>query len=531
MKKLTKYLALLLAGLVTAASLAACLAVEVNEDADDGDKEEEETDQFDVYRKLSPAEAIEALKDAEEVSLSFKISDSEDGETEHDMLVVERDGDKLKFTAVQEFDGDREEETNYADLSARKAYYEDDGEWDIEDLEDDMTWTSLLEELSEAWIEVEGLSILAVDDNYDKNGAVYTIKDSVWEELLAENGLGADADEADEVVPSASMTRDGTTYTFLAKVNRPESESVWEYTIEFDEMTVELPEGVSDGESGDSSNETTAPSATDAPVNTDAPIIATTAPIETLPPETVTPDVTTELEQLPPETVAPETVAPDQPQQTLPPVTTTNTPPATDAPVVTDAPATNAPPVTDAPTATLPPVEQPTTPASPYSNMKPSGIYTALANAEDVGIAVIAEGTFVVYEKDGDKLSVYTGTNETDGETVYIDMANNNSYVEVDGEWYQSPPATTITWESLLQTMQLSANTYAFVDGNYNAFSASDSQLTIKSSVLTGSDVTASGLERNGLNYYLTETYADGTVMVTVFSFEEMTVEFPATVN
>lgn len=246
-------------------------------------------------------------------------------------------------------------------------------------------------------------------------------------------------------------------------------------------LTVELPEEETGGEQGESADSTTDPSGDPAASGdqTDDPVDATTTPA---------------------------------------PTTTT-------APITTTAPTTTTAPVT-----TEPPVDLPT-PSSPYENLRPSELYTALTTAEDIGIAVAGDGATAVYKKDGDKLSLYFGFEDSDGITLYADLGKGTVYTQQeDGSWIETPMGeNAYTWASLLLQMSLTADTYIFVDSNYEGGVSADGVRTIKESVLAGSDLVSAVLESVGATYILTETYADGSAIKSVISFEPMTVEFPAT--
>lgn len=224
-------------------------------------------------------------------------------------------------------------------------------------------------------------------------------------------------------------------------------------------------------------------------------------------------------------TKAPATDTPETtPPATDAPVTT---PPATDAPETTppatDAPETT-PPVTDAPV-----VDQPITTEGEYENMAPSELYTALTEADQVAIGTSVEGVYFAIGKSGDIVSIFQGISETDGTLIYADYGEKMLYAQVNGEWNKAPMGDDFydSWQALLELMQLTPDLHIFIDDNFNAFTDADATLSIKDSVLAGSDFSSITIERDGLRYILSETYSDGETIQTVFSFADTGIELP----
>lgn len=214
MKKLTKWLALLMAGLLVSASIAACGEVAVDNSDDDDDEKEEESIDLSEYEDLAPEEVIEALEDAKEVKITIEIVEQE--------VSVEllRDGNAVKVTS--------DEITAYADVKKGIFYEEDDdGNWQTQE-DSDYEWSGLMTNF------VENAEIrfdLFAEDNYTVDGDRYDID----EDLLADAYDGYEA--------SLYMKRNGTKYSFVLKLIDPdtEEESTIKYTIEFKDCTVKLP--------------------------------------------------------------------------------------------------------------------------------------------------------------------------------------------------------------------------------------------------------------------------------------------------
>lgn len=210
-------------------------------------------------------------------------------------------------------------------------------------------------------------------------------------------------------------------------------------------------------------------------------------------------------DETPDETDTPATDAPE------------TTPPATDAPETT-------PPVTDEPV-----VDQPITGEGEYENMAPSELYTALTEADQVAIGTSVEGVYFAIGKSGDVVSIFQGTSETEGTLLYADYGEKMLYAQVNGEWNKAPMGDDFygSWGELLELMQLTPDLHIFVNDNFNAFTDADATLSIKDSVLAGSDFSSITIKRDGLRYMLSETYSDGETIETVFSFADTGIELP----
>ena len=88
MKKLTKILALMLAGLLCTSTLLACQDSYVGDD--DDEEEEEEGMDFSDYEKLAPEEVWASLEDAQMARIT--ITDYDD-----DVTIITKSGQKVKI--------------------------------------------------------------------------------------------------------------------------------------------------------------------------------------------------------------------------------------------------------------------------------------------------------------------------------------------------------------------------------------------------------------------------------------------------
>lgn len=230
MKKLTKWLALFLAGSFILTSLAACKNKDEAQDDDEEQSEKEEsgkkTDKSKY--KLSPEEVYDELLEAEEVGFSFETTISLDGESMTTAVSIDRDGDKMKSTLS---DGVDELFTSYSDMAEGKEYYEEAGQWYWTATAEEVTW----EEGIRTTFEDSGMDLKTLffdDDSYDKKGSKYTIKEDVIAEVL-----GAPDGEIE-----GSMESDKATYNFLATYSEGDTWIGIAIEVVFEDKTIELPE-------------------------------------------------------------------------------------------------------------------------------------------------------------------------------------------------------------------------------------------------------------------------------------------------
>ena len=601
MKKMTKFLALVLAGLLSVSVLLACSDESSSEDDED---EKEENTEFAEYEDLTPEEVWDALDTAEQVQITL----SRFNGTQSTIL---KDGDNAKF--------DPNGAVIYYDYQNGKEYIpNEDGSHSAQYLL--YSWTELLDqEVKNNFFKSQGLAFFLEDDWYEDSGSLY----SATEDTLS--GIEMDCESI-----SAYMKDKGTTYTFVCEMVVNGEEQTAKCKIEFKEVSVKLP---SSNSSDTPANTTTNPPVTNPPV-TNPPV--TNPPVTNPPvsPETEEPSV-----EIPAGVKTPYALYTDLlnannatislkftdngitynysfekdgnvflSEQRYSGTTSTvyhdndaerryfqdngqwyyqsdtmnwsallseisnimkGTFHATDSYYTYNAAmnqivmkdtyleALDLRNVTlkqsgesyilsivypDFSTSTLnvkfsifadlklPASAQPapsdlpeTTPGgTDYAGMKPSELYNAIVNAEDITITVTGSTTDTTYIKDGDLIYI-----EVSGTSVYIDFSTGLGYAQQGGQWVSGNSAYA-NWNAVMSAMQLSPSTYIFVDNYYNSFSSSDSELTIQSSLLIGSELTSSMLLREGNTYTLVESYKNGVTLYTSFCFDPTTVELPA---
>lgn len=625
MKNTTKFLALLLAGLLSVSMLFACTD---DSYSSDDDEEDEETD-FSDYEDLDPEEVWEEIEDADQVKISWQRFNGSTGS-------ITKDGKKAAFDpngAVIYYDYDNEKEyIPNEDGSHHEQYLL-------------YSWTELLDmELKNNFFKAQELGFFLEDDWYEKSGSLY----SATEETL-------DAIDLECESITAYMKDKGTTYTFVCETVVDGEEQTAECKIEFKDVSVKLP-------GSDDTVTTTVPgpgaASTTAPIPSTQKPDVTEKPDNPHPPVTEAPDVPVPpVTEKPDDPVPPETEAPDLPANAKTPgqlfAETKN---AGDATVnlkyklngvtyqytfekngnlflwketnsgidyyynyyydnnnnrqyylgdnnqwyyITDHldwsglldsvnnvlegvltmnnscfeydadqnsvkmiksyaeqlgvrgvevrlnsygdqytmsivyndfststfsvkfsvfSAIRLPSAQPAPDA---PVTEDTPDYTDYSGMAPSEIYNAIMNAKDITITVTGGSADANYIKHGD--IVYVSTN---GTAVYIDFAAGLAYAQQGGQWV-SVASPYESWSTIVGMMQLSPNTYCFVDSYYNSFSSYDTELTIQSSLLVGSGLASVTLLREGNSYTLIEEAANGTSSYLSFCFDPVELNLP----
>ncbi|MBO5777955.1 MAG: hypothetical protein J6R82_00140 [Clostridia bacterium] len=291
MKKLTKWLTLLLAGLVLCATLFACDdGFDWSEEEED---DEEESESFDQYKKLSPEELWNALMEAKDYTISIQVSRTMNEQSGENNIFVEKDGGKVKLTgSATTPDGASYDNLAYCDLD-KQTFYEQlsDGTWDVEQDEDITLEVMLKDELE--------TSFLFLADLYGEYNA-----DTRSYPMIAEKLIAA-MDAPEDTIASGSMTRNGTTYTFIIETEQGGTRQTVEYIFTFQSVTVKFPAELApetdDNQPGETPSVSQKPAVSEKP---DAP----------QPPVTETPDV-----PQPPVTVAPEVpVEPELPAYDTP---------------------------------------------------------------------------------------------------------------------------------------------------------------------------------------------------------------------
>ena len=226
MKKMAKWIALLMAGLMLSATLLACDSAYTG--SDDDDDEEEES--FDEYKKLSPEEVGEALEDAKDYTVHTVWAYHYNGQNIRREYALDKDGNKLKlYLSTEGGDGELRKETQYGDLKKNYVYLlGEDNRWVAESTEIDLEDT--LEEIAP-------VELFFDDENYgeyDSDAHSYPLNEEDVRNFVNE--------EAEEGSASGSMTRKSTTYTFTASVQQgEEAYQTIETVIRFKSVSVDLP--------------------------------------------------------------------------------------------------------------------------------------------------------------------------------------------------------------------------------------------------------------------------------------------------
>ncbi|MBO5777956.1 MAG: hypothetical protein J6R82_00145 [Clostridia bacterium] len=201
MKKMTKWLALLLAGLMVSATLISCESAYTGSDDDDDDEEESESSS--KYKDLSPDDVADALLEAGKFTVSMEIHSGSEVENTVQQRTYIKNGNILKYIYKITSSGYNAEQEAYADLENGLIYEQEDGVWASETEE-----VNLVDLLEDAMYS----NLLLDDDNYleyDSETDRYPLKESaIREELnLSENSSA-----------EGYMTRNGSVYTFFFSV-------------------------------------------------------------------------------------------------------------------------------------------------------------------------------------------------------------------------------------------------------------------------------------------------------------------------
>jgi hypothetical protein len=260
MKKFTKWIALLMAGLLLLATLLAC---DDGYDwaAEDDDDDDEESESYDKYKNLNPDEVWDALLEAKDYTISVRIHRTYEGNVVERTMTVEKDGNKVKlYASANSPDGSSYEELSYCDLDKHLLYEQSGDQWDV-DQHDDVTLDVLLKEELEAEILfTEGLY-----GEYDKETRTYPmIPEKLIEVINGNNDMTA----------SGSMTRKGTAYTFLIQLENESQKQTVEFVLTFESVKVDLPKvETPEGDENQPENNPTPenPIVTQKPVDTQKP--------------------------------------------------------------------------------------------------------------------------------------------------------------------------------------------------------------------------------------------------------------------
>lgn len=241
MKKTTKWLALLLAGLTSLSLLLSCTqSDEPTGDNTNDPNHNNATDPFAVYEDLSPEEVYQALFITSEVRLSIESEGRTGGNSGKTVRTATKEDHKLELYSASLYNGDTYESTQYADLDAHKSYTELEGnKWWVSDLSDEDTWESLIISLT------TGFELLFEDDHYTAGINRYDMTDAALAQMVDESEGYFEQTFGEDYSLKIYMTSDDSTYTFTCRASSADGESytTTKVLVSFVDVSVTLPSG------------------------------------------------------------------------------------------------------------------------------------------------------------------------------------------------------------------------------------------------------------------------------------------------
>ena len=236
MKKFTKWLALLMAGLLLSASLIACESAYTSSDEDE-DEEEEEQSESSKYKNLTPEALGTALLEADEFTISATIQGGGSTENITYTQIFSKYGDLMKSVIKLTSEGYTSDHEGYADIKNDLVYTQEDGVWTTQTEKTDLN--DMLEGIlySNWFLE---------QDNYPEF-------DSKADRLDIDPGCIREIMNLDESVPvEGYFSRKGSEYTIFFCAT-PEGGNAQSYTatVTFKADKITLPEVESAGNKGE----------------------------------------------------------------------------------------------------------------------------------------------------------------------------------------------------------------------------------------------------------------------------------------
>ena len=232
MKKMTKWLSLLLAGLMLSAALLACNdSSSWSDDEDEDDEDEEQSESFDEYKNLSPQELADALKECPSYKITATLHAYEYGEQVGERNeTIQKQNDWVKVETVKKpAHSDPTTQTAYYDLERFVSYYSNEnGGWDHYVSNGELKLIAIFEKSFPA----ELLINPEVYGEYDSETKSYPMLPEKMVEIL--NG-------GDQMSASGSMSPSGTTYTFELVAEQDPFRQTFTIVIEFKSVQVKLP--------------------------------------------------------------------------------------------------------------------------------------------------------------------------------------------------------------------------------------------------------------------------------------------------
>ena len=228
MKKMTKWIALLMAGLLLFASLIACESAYTGSD-DDDDEDDEKSESSSKYKNLSPEEVLEALLETDKFTVTYEETYVNGDTDSRTVITIMKNGNKMSFNEKAQGDDQRYEINQYADIEKSLVYLKeyDGADWSVQSTEIDLE--DLLEDngISSPWLEDEAYG------EYDDQNNRYPINLVFMEDQFP---------DLEDVTMDGYRTVKGSTYTFYVSVSDGEFTKTLTITVKFTADKITLPE-------------------------------------------------------------------------------------------------------------------------------------------------------------------------------------------------------------------------------------------------------------------------------------------------
>jgi len=456
MKTAQKLLVLFITGLILVSSLIACGG---KDESDDSNKEQSK---FDQYKKLSPEEIYEALLEANEYTVCTTVSMKKSGKLVQKIVYnLDKDHNKLKAKmANQSGENDPIERLSYCDLENNYVYVQSDDKWNVRS---DVT------DLDEVLEDIAPKDLLFKKENYGEYDSTNRNYPFLAEAIASEFG-------EEGLTCSGSMTRKGTTYTFVISANKDDAFQDVNIVIEFKNVSVKLPEA-------------------------DIPATQTNS------------------------VSADQNNKPSQDANTeKPAVQTTKAPETAKAPIATKAQETASVPETTGTTET----EKPKPNFSMYSNLAPDSLYKAMLDSPELYLFIEINRDQVKLEKTGNivKIDYYYASSQK-AEMYYVDMSSKVRY-----QWKAGYPKENYpyTWEQILNSVGITPTTHYLLNKSYKSFDSSVKYLEIDPKAISHT-IRSATLQRNDTYYHYEESISSSKYTKVTIHFKQTNTKLPAALS
>jgi hypothetical protein len=244
MKKFTKRIALLLAGLLLTTSLFACDSG--NDWADeDEDEDEEQSESSSQYKNLTPEEVGEALLEAKNFTIVMEGVRTIGNASITATYTITKNGDLIKMHLKQATPSEAYEKSAYYDLKEQNAYEENNGEW-IYAKQENLDLENMLSDL------------IPVHLLFDKD--CYDVYDPEKKEYVLNPAEVSDEMTADETaIGKGEMTSQRGIYTFDLSAEQGTNQIKYTINIQFTADNVKLPDAKPANQGEASPDETPTP--------------------------------------------------------------------------------------------------------------------------------------------------------------------------------------------------------------------------------------------------------------------------------